>query len=74
MSFETEASKFNDPEKMANAYLEKYYGKRKIEYPINPFQMLVDEGILFSLRIFIILKVFIFQHLDLMIYLLSVSI
>lgn len=52
MSFETEASKFNDPEKMANAYLEKYYGKRKIEYPINPFQMLVDEGILFSLRNF----------------------
>ncbi|MBP5254067.1 MAG: ImmA/IrrE family metallo-endopeptidase [Lachnospiraceae bacterium] len=37
---------------MAKAYLVKYFGNQKIEYPINPFQMLKDEGILFSLRDF----------------------
>ena len=41
-----------DPEKMAAAYLVKYYGNQKIEYPINPFKMLKDEGILFSLMDF----------------------
>ena len=52
MPFETEAKQYTDPEKMAAAYLVKYYRNQKIEYPINPFQMLKDEGILFSLRDF----------------------
>ena len=37
---------------MAAAYLVKYFGNQKIEYPINPFQMLKDEGVLFSLMNF----------------------
>lgn len=49
MQFRTEAKTYDDPETMAAAYLVKYYGNRKIEYPINPFKMLRDEGILFSL-------------------------
>jgi len=52
MQFETEAKQYTDPEKMAAAYLVKYYGDQKIEYPINPFKMLKDEGILFSLMDF----------------------
>ena len=52
MQFEIEAKKYTDPEKMAADYLVKYYGNQKIEYPINPFQMLKDEGILFSLQDF----------------------
>lgn len=48
MQFESEAKKYTDPEKMAADYLVKYYGNQKIEFPINPFQMLKDEGVLFS--------------------------
>lgn len=52
MQFETEAKRFTDPEVMASAYLSRYYEGREIEYPINPFKMLIDEGVLFSLRNF----------------------
>lgn len=52
MQFQTEAKAFTDPEQMAAAYLFKYFGSRKIEYPINPFQMLKEKGILFSLMNF----------------------
>lgn len=52
MQFQTEAKRFTDPEEMAAVYLTKYFGNDEIEYPINPFQMLKDEGILFSLRDF----------------------
>jgi len=52
MLFGTEAKQYTDPEKMDRDYLVKYFGNQKIEYPINPFQMLKDEGILFSLRDF----------------------
>ncbi|MBO5535261.1 MAG: Fic family protein [Clostridia bacterium] len=52
MQFQTEAKGFIDPEEMAAAYLVRYYGNQKIEYPINPFQMLKAEGALFSLRKF----------------------
>ena len=52
MQFQTVAKGFNDPEEMAAAFLARYYGNQKIEYPINPFQMLKDKGILFSLRNF----------------------
>ena len=50
--FQNEAKDFTNPEAMASAYLARYYGQKKIEYPINPFQMLKDEDILFSLRNF----------------------
>lgn len=56
MYFETEMEKNIDPERMAAAYLVKYFGGRKIEYPINPFQMLRDEGILFSMRNYVTLE------------------
>ena len=52
MQFQTEAKKFTDPEELAAFYLSVYFGNQKIEYPINPFQMLKDEGILFSLMSF----------------------
>lgn len=52
MQFDELVKKYNDPEKMASVYLEKYFGGRKIEFPINPFQMLKDEGILFVLMNF----------------------
>ena len=52
MSFYTEAKRFTDPEEMASTYLEEYFGSEKIEYPINPFQMLKDEGVLFSIMDF----------------------
>ena len=35
MQFWTEAKTYDDPETMAAAYLVKYYGNRKIEYPIR---------------------------------------
>ena len=41
--FQNEAKDFTNPEAMASAYLARYYGQKKIEYPINPFQMLKDE-------------------------------
>ncbi|MBQ4253767.1 MAG: ImmA/IrrE family metallo-endopeptidase, partial [Erysipelotrichaceae bacterium] len=50
--FRIKAKEFSDPEEMASAYLNEYYDNLKIEYPINPFQMLKDEGILFYLRDF----------------------
>ena len=52
MQFQTEAKRFTDPEEMAAAYLSRYFKNVEIEYPINPFQMLKDEGILFSLMDF----------------------
>ena len=48
MQFEIEAKRFTDPERMAATYLAQYFANKKIEYPINPFQMLKDEGVLFS--------------------------
>ena len=48
MSFQQQAKTFDNAEKMAVAYLVQYYGNKKIEYPITPFQMLKDEGVLFS--------------------------
>lgn len=49
MQFKLKATEYTDPEAMAKGYLTQYYGNHKIEYPINPFQMLKDEGVLFSL-------------------------
>lgn len=46
------AKLYIDPEQMAADYLRVYYGNQKITYPINPFQMLKDAGILFALKSF----------------------
>ena len=52
MRFQAEAKRYNDPEIMAAAYLSRYFENQEITYPINPFKMLKDEGVLFSLRDF----------------------
>ena len=49
MDFRLEAKYYCDPERMAADYLKTYFGNQKIEYPINPFKMLRDEGIFFAL-------------------------
>lgn len=52
MFFGDIAKEYPDPEIMAQAYLHSYFGNEKVEYPINPFKMLKDEGVLFSLSNF----------------------
>ena len=52
MSFVEDAKMYTDPEQMATAYLSHYYSNQIIEYPINPFQMLKDEGIIFLIKDF----------------------
>ena len=52
MHFQGEAAHYTFPEELAAKYLSKYFANQKIQYPINPFQMLKDEGILFSLSNF----------------------
>ncbi|WFF74377.1 ImmA/IrrE family metallo-endopeptidase [Proteiniclasticum sp. QWL-01] len=42
----------NDAEQLAEYYLAESFKGRSITYPINPFQMLVDEGLEFLLRDF----------------------
>ncbi|MBQ0054952.1 MAG: Fic family protein [Synergistaceae bacterium] len=51
-SFREQASKFESAEKMAQAFLKAYFGNSKIVFPLNPFQMLKDEGIIFSISNF----------------------
>lgn len=48
MDFE-DAVRRGNAEQLAQAYLKKYYGDTEIKFPINPFQMLKDEGVDFSL-------------------------
>ena len=52
MQFQSEAKCIDDPEQLAAVYLSRYFGNQRIEYPINPLQMLKDEGVLFSLMDF----------------------
>lgn len=52
MDFRLEAKNYHDPERMAADYLSTYFGNQKIEYPINPFKMLRDEGVFFALSDF----------------------
>lgn len=52
MPFQLEAKKYTDPEKMASDFLAQYFGNQEIEYPINPFKILRDEGVLFTLSNF----------------------
>lgn len=51
-TFKGRAKSFYNADTMAAAYLREYFPDAKIEYPINPFQMLKDEGIVFSFRPF----------------------
>lgn len=44
--------KYTNPERMATDYLSVRFGNQKIEYPINPFAFLKEEGILFTLSNF----------------------
>ena len=52
MHSQEEIQRYTNSEQLAAAYLSKYFANKKIKYPINPFQMLKDEGILFSLSNF----------------------
>ena len=52
MGFETVAKGFSSPEQMAAAYLRLKFGNEKITFPINPFALLLGEGILFKLSAF----------------------
>lgn len=51
-TFQSRAKDYHNADAMAAAYLREYFPDAKIEYPINPFQMLKDEEILFSFRPF----------------------
>lgn len=42
----------NNAEQLAASYLRHYFKGREIAYPINPFQMLIDEGVEFAIRDF----------------------
>lgn len=39
-------------ERLANIFLEDYYEKKEIVFPVNPFQILTDLGVPFILRPF----------------------
>lgn len=41
-----------DAKNLAQAFLYEYFNDKEIEYPINPFQMLKDCGVLFQFRPF----------------------
>lgn len=49
MGFKAVAKGFSSPERMAAEYLREKFGNEKIAYPINPFALLLDEGVLFKL-------------------------
>lgn len=51
-SFLQKAPRYSNPELMAADFLKVYWENRQIEFPINPFQMLVDMGLVFSMRPF----------------------
>ncbi len=52
MQFKTAAKYYSSAEQLAAAYLSYYFENQEIHYPINPFRMLKDEGVLFSLMNF----------------------
>lgn len=51
-SFYSTAKSVDSADELAALYLQHYYKDREISYPINPFQMLVDEGVKFAIRDF----------------------
>lgn len=50
MGFIDYAKHISNPEELATEYIARYYKGNDIQYPINPFKMLKDEGVLFSIR------------------------
>ena len=52
MQFYTAATHNMSAEQLAAAYLSEHFGNHEIHYPLNPFQMLKDEGILLLLMDF----------------------
>ncbi len=46
------AKQYANPERLAEDYLKSYFKDASPSYPINPFKMLKDEGILFVLKNF----------------------
>lgn len=52
MDFRDEASTIRGPEELAEAYLKRCFTGGPIEYPINPFDLLKKEGIIFALMNF----------------------
>lgn len=65
MDFRVVARQYMDAEKLASAYLSYHYQGQKPTFPINPFEMLKSEGILFKLSSFDKLEgVYIPEHED----------
>lgn len=52
MTFFEKTKQYRDPEVLADAYLKEYFKTNKPVYPLNPFQMLRDSGIVFALKRF----------------------
>ncbi len=50
--FSSTARTIDNAEQLAAAYLLHYFKDQEISYPINPFQMLIDEGVKFAIRDF----------------------
>ena len=50
--FQSVAKTINNSEQLAEAYLWCYFKDQQISYPINPFQILLDEGVNFAIRDF----------------------
>lgn len=50
MSFYEEAKLYSDPEKLASVFLARHFSQTAIPFPINPFELLKKEGVLFSIR------------------------
>ena len=50
--FNSTAKTIDNAEQLAAAYLLHYFRDQEISYPINPFQMLINEGVKFAIRDF----------------------
>lgn len=50
--FYSTAKTIENAEQLAALYLQHYFKDQEINYPINPFQMLIDEGVKFAIRDF----------------------
>ena len=42
--FYSTAKTIENAEQLATLYLQRYFKSQEITYPINPFQMLIDEA------------------------------
>lgn len=52
VDFYSTAKTIDTAEQLASLYLRHYFNGQEISYPINPFQMLIDEGVKFAFRDF----------------------